>query len=442
MQPFSSRGGRWPLALTFAALTALAGCADEPVAPGTPVSPNAAVRGLDPIEVHVTNTSGGTEVGSLRWAASQMVDWAGGAILIDSALGGKTITLDATLEVRFPTAIVGPRTGITISGKDQFQLIYSSSTLYLENLTLTKGNSPIGSAVETRQLEMQHTTVTDNRGSDGAIFVLDRGYIANSTVSGNVTSRGAVMYSGGADLRIANSTIAYNAQGGVGPYPLSGPGSGRVVLDNSIVSNNGSQNCATYHGLEYVGKNVVNDWSCADAAIKPSDPQLKPLANNGGPNMTHAIPHTSPACNAGFDCNFAPVVDQRYVARNGACDVGAFEFNDFTKVTITIDPTVRLDAGAGYVFLTGTMKCTRDDTIPLRLELRQEQRVGKEVVNVHTTATTQVACSPTTTTWGRKMFLTTGTWQTGAARATATTFYTPDWVTPASVASAVKIVRK
>ena len=79
------------------------------------------------------------------------------------------------------------------------------------------------------------------------------------------------------------------------------------------------------------------------------------------------------------------------------------------------------------------MKCTRDDTIPLRLELRQQQKVGRETINVHTTATAQVACSPTTTTWGRKMFLTSGTWQAGAAQATATTVYTPDWVTPASV---------
>ena len=170
-----------------------------------------------------------------------------------------------------------------------------------------------------------------------------------------------------------------------------------------------------------------------------------PLANNGGPNLTHAIPHTSPAYNAGVGCQFA-YEDQRHIKRDAKCDVGAFEFNDFTKVTITIDPTARLDAttGTGYALLTGTMKCTRDETIPLRLELRQEQRVGKEVVNVHTTATTQVACSPTTTTWARKMFLTSGAWQAGAAQATATTIYTPDWVAPASVSSGVKIsvVRK
>ena len=115
-------------------------------------------------------------------------------------------------------------------------------------------------------------------------------------------------------------------------------------------------------------------------------------------------------------------------------------------MAITIDPAVKLDAttGTGYAFLTGTMKCTRDETILLRLELRQDQNVGKVTNQVHTTATTQVACSPTTTTRGRKMFLTSGAWQAGAAQATATTIYTPDWVAPASMASAVKlsVVRK
>jgi hypothetical protein len=85
------------------------------------------------------------------------------------------------------------------------------------------------------------------------------------------------------------------------------------------------------------------------------------------------------------------------------------------------------------------MKCTRDETIPLALELHQDQKVGKVVVDVHAAATTQVACSPTTTTWARKMFLSQGAWQAGAARATATTYNTAEWVAPAAVSGAVKL---
>ena len=445
MDIVASRAAHWSRAIVVAALAALGACSDDdPVAPKATPTPKATVQGADAVEVMVTNTSGGTEVGSLRWAAKQL-ESVGGLIVFDSTLGGKTITLDAGLEFKFPTIIGGPPTGITISGKDQFRLINTPSAIALENVTLTKGNAPIASAVWARQLDIYHTTVTGNRGPDGAIFVQERGEIVNSTVSGNATSRAAVMYSDYTKLWFGNSTIAFNAAGGIGPYGFQGGTTGPITLENSIISNNGGLNCATYHGLDYVGTNIVNDWSCADAAITPSEPQLLPLANNGGPNLTHAIPHTSPAYNAGVGCHFG-YEDQRHVKRDPKCDVGAFEFNDFTKVTITIDPTTQLDAttGTGYAFLTGTMKCTRDETIPLRLELRQQQKVGKEVVNVHTTALAQVACSPTMTTWGRKMFLTSGAWQAGAAQATATTVYTPDWVAPASVSSGVRlsVVRK
>ena len=167
----ASRAARWPRAFVVAALTALGACSDDdPVAPKTPPTPKAAVQGADAVEVMVTNTSGGTEVGSLRWAAKQL-ESVGGLIVFHSTLGGKTITLDAGLEFKFPTIISGPPAGITISGKDQFRLIDARSALALENLTLTKGNAPIASAVWARQLDIYHTTVTGNRGPDGAIFV-------------------------------------------------------------------------------------------------------------------------------------------------------------------------------------------------------------------------------------------------------------------------------
>ncbi len=447
MHTFNTRARHWPLALTLFGLAALAACADEPAAPGSPatIAPGTPVLAIEPIQVTVTNASGGTDVGSLQWAVDQ-VNQPGptGVIVFVASLEGDTITLDAPLDARRPVEIIGPAKGITLSGNDQHRVISGGTSLSLRNLTLTKGYADLGSAVSAPSLSLYNTTVQDNRGAGSALHADNFLRLANSTVSGNVVGKAAVEYGTYAHVEIDNSTIAYNAPGaGLGPFSLPG-GSAQVLLRNAILAHNGSplQNCATYHGLGYQGTNVVNDWSCADAAITPSDPQLMPLAYNGGPNMTHAIPHTSPAYNTGTTCS--QTTDQRYVVRDAKCDIGAFEFNDFTKVTIAIDPTARLDTGTGYALLTGTMKCTRDETILLRLELRQDQKVGKQVNQVHTTATTQVACSQTTTTWARKMFLTSGAWQAGAAKATATTIYTPDWVAPASVSGGVKlsIVRK
>ena len=448
MHTFNARAGRWPLALTLMGLAALAACADEPVAPrssanierGTPT------LAVEEIRITVTNASGGSEVGSLQWAVAQVNEPGPttGVIVFDASLEGDTITLDAPLQAQRPVEIIGPAKGITLSGNDQQRVINSGTSLVLRNVTLTKGYADFGSAVVAPSLSLNNTTVQDNRGAGSALAAQNSLRIVNSTISRNVVGKPAVEYGSLAQVTIGNSTIAYNAPAaGLGPSGYPGAYM-QVTLRNSILASNGSplQNCATYAGFVYQGTNVVNDWSCADVAITPSDPQLLPLAYNGGPNMTHAIPHTSPAYNTGVNCS--QTTDQRYVARDAKCDVGAFEFNDLTKVTITIDATVRLDTGLGYGLLTGTMKCTRDETIPLALELHQDQKVGKVVVDVHSAATTQIACSPTTTTWARKMFLSQGTWQAGAARATATTYNTAEWVAPAAVSGAVKlsIIRK
>jgi len=56
-----------------------------------------------------------------------------------------------------------------------------------------------------------------------------------------------------------------------------------------------------------------------------TEPQLGPLANNGGATQTHALLSVSPAINTGNDA-LAPPVDQRGYFRLGASDKGAFEF--------------------------------------------------------------------------------------------------------------------
>jgi hypothetical protein len=54
-----------------------------------------------------------------------------------------------------------------------------------------------------------------------------------------------------------------------------------------------------------------------------ANPLLGPLAPNGGQTNTHALAPTSPAINGGAGCS---TTDQRGVARDGVCDIGAFEY--------------------------------------------------------------------------------------------------------------------
>jgi hypothetical protein len=57
-----------------------------------------------------------------------------------------------------------------------------------------------------------------------------------------------------------------------------------------------------------------------------TDPLVGPLADNGGPTLTHALLEGSPAIDAGDD-SVCPAVDQRGIARpqGAACDVGSYE---------------------------------------------------------------------------------------------------------------------
>jgi len=443
MRTFNARAGRWLLAITLWGLAALAAaCSDETVAPrySSELKPGTPALEMEPIQVTVTNASGGYDVGSIQWAVAQ-INQPGptGVIVFDPSLDGATITLDAPLDAQRPVEIIGPAKGITLSGNDQHRVIDGGTSLSLRNLTLTKGNADFASAVSvSSSLALYNTTIQGNHGAGSAVFANNSLQIVNSTVSGNAVGTSAVEYGQFAYVTLDNSTIAYNAPG-AGFGPAGYPQSVQITLRNSILSNNGNQqNCSSFFGFIYQGKNISSDWSCGEVGITVADPQLLPLAKNGGPNMTHAIPYTSPAFNAGVACT--QTTDQRYVTRDAKCDVGAFEFNDFTKVALTIDPAVKFNTTTKKALLTGTIKCTHNEAFRVALELHQNQKINGQVVDVHSASDIPVACTTSSQPWSVSMGLAAGeAFQSGAARATAVTFQTAEWVTTASVGSAVKI---
>lgn len=439
MLQLRSRAGRWPLAFSIAALAALTACSDEPVSPTRlPTAKPAVQTGGPPVPLVVTNNSGGTQVGSIRWAASQILTSDGGHITFDPRLAGDTIELDAELYLQYKAIIDAPANGgITLSGKDQHRVIRAPAGVELHNVTVTKGNSASGSAIYSGMgLVLKHSTVRDNQGPGPVVKADGWGAsLENSTISRNAGSA-AFEYRDGTIVVLVHSTIAFNSGAGLsysaGPQPFT-----KVQLFNSILANNGV-NCTDYWHYEYFGTNISSDWTCGEVDIVVADPQLMPLANNGGPTMTHAIPHTSPAFNGGTDC-YLPT-DQRHVPRDAKCDVGAVEFNDFTKITIAMDQSVKVSSATGKAMLTGTITCTRPDTFNLLLELHQDQKIGGQIVDVHAVSQLPVACTTTAQAWSVPMNLLPGeAFQAGAARAIAQTFNTADWVTPAEAERGVRI---
>ncbi|NJN60688.1 MAG: DUF4347 domain-containing protein [Coleofasciculaceae cyanobacterium RL_1_1] len=209
-------------------------------------------------------------------------------------------------------------------------------------------------------------------------FVAGKVDIINSTISGNQVSNEFTLPSGGgifnadsAELRLINSTVSENRlifSGSEPPYDSYGGGAGlfgdvgskttiihatiagnlssfgrggvfidgyvegsnsELTLTNSIISGNSDQDFAVgdsgYIQFDIRGVNIVplSDGSLG-IGILTADPQLAPLANNGGVTQTHALLEGSPAIDTALR-SVAETTDQRSLEREILPDIGAFE---------------------------------------------------------------------------------------------------------------------
>ena len=202
-------------------------------------------------------------------------------------------------------------------------------------------------------------TISNNSASQYGLTVTSKGggilndsgslIITNSTISGNTCSAfspeplfAGVAYGGGisngGDLRITSSTIAHNSASGDQAFGGGIYGTGPTRTDSSIIALNSASTGPDFTGaggLQSTGYNIIGNNADAVIISQPTDqigtpaapinPLLGPLADYGGPTLTHALQPGSPAINRGDPA--APPQDQRGYSRLGVPDVGAFEFN-------------------------------------------------------------------------------------------------------------------
>lgn len=441
MYSFNARAVRGLMGGLMLALTA---CADEPTEPRffQDLKPSFGVGDV----LMVTNTSGGTGIGSLRWVMSQIQ---GGEIIrFDPSLAGQTIVLDTTITTMAKTfTIEGPADrGITISGGGKVRVFdvslgLASDTIVLRNLTVANGNDGptgfaagiLGRGLVTAVVRLENSTLTGHTaGTSPAMSGLTT-ILINSTVSGNTqlaATPGPVFSSRFAQL--VNSTIAHNTGQGVGGGP--------VTMRNSIISNNTDNNCVNELLVTPEESNISDDGSCGTVfEFTIADPVLAPLADNGGPSLTHALLAGSPAINSATNCSVT--VDQRYAPRDASCDIGAYEFIDFTTVGLTVGSTATFDKN-GWAVLTGSVQCSRNETFDLHVTLQQFQKNGRgQPTDIHAVSTTPITCTTDARPWSVAFAPTDGPFENGDATATVGTINTRKWVTPAAVTQPVKLVR-
>ena len=198
--------------------------------------------------------------------------------------------------------------------------------------------------------------------------------LANSTISGNSNGSGVGVYGIFAvplELTITSSTITGNTSGGVhaGFYNAADG----VKIDNSIIAGNtviggmprdltlavgdyGNSNTFNHNLIGVAdGVTITGVGNLTGTAANPLDPQLGPLADNGGPTLTHALLPGSPAIDAGdnslaVDADGNPLLtDQRGAAVDrifgGTVDIGAFEFGSGVVASAPVVSSVVRDEG-------------------------------------------------------------------------------------------------
>jgi hypothetical protein len=207
--------------------------------------------------------------------------------------------------------------------------IYSDSSLTVINSSIIN-NVSIGSVagiLSTGSLNITSSTVANNVHGTGVFF--GGGTLAtinNSTISNNTApgSGAGLQCSGGPTtvVNITNTTITGNRadtanNGGIGGGLLRL--NGVVTLRNTIVAGNfrtsgpiGSDISGTVASASsfnligddsgLIGLTNGTNGNQIGTSLAPINPQLGPLANNGGPTKTQALLPGSPASDAGDNC--------------------------------------------------------------------------------------------------------------------------------------------
>ena len=267
----------------------------------------------------------------------------GGGIGAGSTAGAQPLTI--TDSVIAGNVADGDGGGISAGGVTT-TLEISGSTI-ADNRAAERG----GGVAAFRPAAVTGSTISGNTArTGGGILAIQPLTVDTSTVSGNTSAPptgftgtgGIALEDQGASIR--SSTIAGNGGGGFGTAEGIGATGGVVSLTNSVLDNQFEENCDTADvgasptAATFVsgGHNLDSGDTCGLASpgdLVATEPALEPLADNGGPTETQALPASSPAIDAGS--SGTSVADQRGEPRpadldgvanaDDGSDIGAFE---------------------------------------------------------------------------------------------------------------------
>lgn len=269
----------------------------------------------------------------------------GGAILVD--LGGTAKITGTTIDgnssatnaggvsnygtTTITTSTIKNNTAGNVGGG-----ITNAGALTLQTSTLSGNKSVAGGGLYDfgSSDAISRSTISGNEstGDGGGVYTIINTSISNSTISGNKTGTsngggGWFQYGGASSMTFV--TIANNIAAFGGGIYADGSKTSEIDLQQSVLSNNTGFNC---DGLAIVslGHNLSSDKYCKSVFVNTGDQNKKnarlgPLANNGGPTLTHLPLAGSPLINTGGTAGI--LFDQRGSSRpfGVQADIGSVE---------------------------------------------------------------------------------------------------------------------
>lgn len=260
----------------------------------------------------------------------------------------------------------------------------------------------------TSRVTITGSTLSNNEAATkgGGIYNNDFVTILNSTLSGNHANAigGGIFNSVDTtpgSVTITNATIVENTTDGAGGGVVNDQGA-TVDVQNTIIaantalgSNNDVQGQFVSLGTNFIGdagtssgfvNGVAGDQ--VGSTLSPFDAVFGPLADNGGPTLTHALLTGSPAIDAGNNSGGEPV-DQRGGRRptDDTADVGAFEVQDNR---LSIGDVTQVEGAGGTTSFVFTVLLEAATAEPIMVDFTTVQdtaRAGEDFLSTSGTVT-------------------------------------------------------
>lgn len=330
------------------------------------------------------------QVADCSFATLQTDLQAGGDWYYASGQCSSPITFSSTITLGANASLIAQGNDVTLDGGNSVQLFmvnsgvsfgltgltlshgYSNSnwnggaitnngTLTITNSTLS-GNSALylgGAIVNLGTATIQASTFSDNSAAynwGGAIENASgrlQMIIQTSTFSGNTAGQDGGAINNAGFLTVTGSTLSGNSANQAAA--VSNVGGGATIIGATIIANNSSYwgtSCLIDDG-KYGGSITDRGYNLEDDAgascgfttsnhdIVGQDPQLGPLATNGGPTQTMALLSGSPAID--YIPTFSSLCsttdqrgDNRPDSSETSCDIGAYEYQDPVTTMTTL----------------------------------------------------------------------------------------------------------